>query len=233
MNISIIIPVLNEEKIIAETLAEASRHNVCEIIVVDGGSVDRTRKIVQEYSSRGIAPPVKLVMSPRGRAGQMNAGAGAAQGDIFVFLHADCRLPADAIQAMRAVIERGCAPAGAFDLRIDSPLPRYRIISWWANARSRATGIAYGDQAMFMTKSVFGRIGGFADIPLMEDIELSGRLKKLGGIAFVNKPVLASARRFASRGVVRTVLEDWLRALRYTLFDADPALLAANYPDER
>lgn len=233
MNISIIIPVLNEEKIIAEALANASGHAVDEIIVADGGSVDRTREIVQERSLRGIAPQVKLVIAPRGRASQMNAGARAAQGDILVFLHADCKLPADAIAAIRSVIERGASPAGAFDMRIDSPLLRCRIVSWWANIRSRITGIAYGDQAMFMPRSVFRRIGGFADIPLMEDIEISRRLKRLGKISFINKPVLASARRFESRGVVRTVLEDWVRALRYTLFDADPALLARNYPDER
>lgn len=233
MRISIIIPVLNEEAVIDDALANASGHAVDEIVVADGGSVDRTREIVLALSSLGIAPPVKLVAAPRGRASQMNAGARAAQGDIFIFLHADCLLPADAIPAIRSVIEHGASPAGAFDMRIDSPQLRCRIVSWWANIRSRITGIAYGDQAMFMPKSVFESIGGFADIPLMEDIEICRKLKRLGKISFINKPVLASARRFENRGVVRTVLEDWVRAIRFTLFDADPALLARNYPDER
>lgn len=233
MPISIIIPALNEEAVIADALSEAARHPVDEIIVVDGGSVDQTRENVLKHSLRGVAPPVKLVIAPRGRASQMNAGAQAAQGDILVFLHADCRLPDDAIPAIRSVFENGASPAGAFDICIDSPRFGCRIVSWWANLRSRITGIAYGDQAMFMSKSVFWRIGGFADIPLMEDIEISRRLKRLGKIAFINKPVRASARRFESRGLVRTVLEDWVRALRYTLFHADPAHLARNYPDER
>jgi rSAM/selenodomain-associated transferase 2 len=197
-----------------------------EVIVVDGGSRDRTVALAQPLCDR-------LITAPRGRAAQMNAGAGVARGDVLLFLHADTVLPAD---ADRLVLEGLAASGrssssriwGRFDVRIEGRHPLFPLIAATMNLRSRATGIATGDQAMFVDKRAFAAIGGFPDIALMEDIVLSRRLKRLSRPLCLRARALTSGRRWEKHGVVRTILTMWRLRLAFFL-GAQPDKLAASY----
>jgi len=225
--LSIIVPVLNEEAGIAPALQALAplRWRGAEVIVVDGGSSDRTASLARPLADR-------LIVAPRGRAAQMNAGAAAAQGDVLLFLHADTQLPADADRLILdglAQTGRGSTPAwGRFDVAITGHHPLFPLIAALMNLRSRATGIATGDQAIFVDKTAFAGVGGFPDIALMEDIVLSRRLKQLSRPLCLTAQALTSGRRWEKHGVVRTILTMW--RLRLAFFcGAHPDKLAARY----
>ena len=218
-SLSIILPVLNEASGIASTL-DALRPLAAEIIVVDGGSDDETPAI-----ALGLA--YQVITAPRGRARQMNAGAAAASGEILLFLHADTLLPAGADQCIIAAVATG-ADWGRFDVRISGDSLWLPLIAALMNRRSRLTGIATGDQAIFVRREIFAAVGGFPVQPLMEDIELSCRLKAQSRPACLRERVLTSGRRWEKHGVLRTVLLMWSLRLRY-FFGADPQTLARAY----
>lgn len=221
-DLSIIMPVLDEAPQIAERLKslQALRTQGVELIVVDGGSADGTVVLAGPLADR-------VLVAPRGRATQMNAGAAASRRPVLLFLHADTTLPETAVQAVLAAVATG-ASWGRFDVRIDGRHPLLRIVEHMMNRRSRLTGIATGDQAMFVRKEVFEKVGGYADLPLMEDIALSSALKRLAPPACLREVVVTSGRRWEKHGVLRTMLLMWwLRAAFF--LGADPARLALRY----
>lgn len=220
--LSIIVPALNEAGTIAETLAllQPLRRRAVELIVVDGGSTDRTAQVAGPLASR-------VVRSPKGRAVQMNTGARTATGEILLFLHADTILPAGADRRVAEAIEAG-AVWGRFDVRLSGRHPLLRVVETFMNGRSRLTGIATGDQALFVRRDGFERVGGFPEIPLMEDLALSKALKRLGRPACLWARVTTSSRRWEEHGILRTILLMWWLRLRYFL-GADPAQLARIY----
>ncbi len=163
----------------------------------------------------------------------MNFGAGKAGGKILLFLHADCILPDNGFTLIRDALGNGDIAAGAFSLRIDHPGFGFKLIESVANIRSRMTSLIYGDQGMFLRKKVFDYIGGFADIPLMEDIEISRRLRKEGKIVFIKPPITASARRWLKEGLIYTTLRDWTIAFSYTFIKISPEKLIKHYKEVR
>jgi rSAM/selenodomain-associated transferase 2 len=221
--LSIIVPVLNEADLIADALAALapSRARGAELIVVDGGSRDGTADIARPLADRVVA-------APRGRAAQMNAGAASARGDVLLFLHADTRLPEDADRIVLAAIARTGRPWGRFNVAIAGRSPLLAVVAFAMNLRSRLTGMATGDQAMFATRDAFARAGGFPDIPLMEDIALSRRLKHISRPLCLKEKAMTSGRRWEERGVVRTIVLMWRLRLAYFL-GAEPAALARRY----
>ncbi len=219
-------PVLNEGDTLQASLRalQPLRQRGAELVVVDGGSTDSTWAL-----ARALADVVLL--APRGRAAQMNAGARDCDAGVLLFLHADTRLPQDADRLIAQALETGVDPGhswGRFDVRIDGAHLILRVVERLMNLRSRLTGIATGDQAMFMRREVFERVGGFADLPLMEDIELSKRLKKLGPPACIKVPVTTSARRWLQHGVWPSIVLMWQLRLAYFL-GASPHALALRY----
>lgn len=224
--ISVIVPVLNEEQTLADTLSSIPRSLPHEIIVVDGGSEDRTASVAAEFTDC-------VVTTSRGRAVQMNHGAELARGEYLLFLHADCKLPKSALEMICEVLSMRGVVAGAFDLAIDHPSFRFRIIEFGANARSRLTSVPYGDQGLFLRKDVFSGVGGFPVLPIMEDIAIARKLKKCGRIVFVRHPISASPRRWLKEGVFYTTFRDWGMALSYSLFNVSPDVLKRYYEDVR
>ncbi|GET37569.1 TIGR04283 family arsenosugar biosynthesis glycosyltransferase [Microseira wollei] len=208
--ISIIIPVLNEASTINKTLASIKKASNIEIIVVDGGSEDETVALAQSLG-------IKVLFSPPGRATQMNRGAAAATGDILLFLHADTRLPNNFDTSVRQSLQIQKTIAGAFELKIDSDIPSLRIVEKMVNVRSRYLQMPYGDQAIFLKATVFNQIGGFPNLPIMEDFELVRRLQPLGKIEIVPAPVVTSGRRWQKLGVLKTTLINQLIILGYFL----------------
>jgi len=178
---------------------------------VDGGSTDATAAIAARSRQ------VRLLASPRGRARQMNAGARAAGGDVLLFLHADTLLPDGALAAVEAAVGDPGVIAGRFDVRFDNPRPVFRMIAWFMNQRSRWSGISTGDQAIFVCREPFEALGGYPDMPLMEDVELCRRLKRRGHMAALRLTVTTSARKWEREGAVRTILLMWALRLLYVL----------------
>lgn len=223
MKLSIVMPVLDEAPGIAAALQalEPLRVRGHEVIVVDGGSTDGTQAIATALADRVVA-------APRGRATQMNRGAALAAGEAFVFLHADTCLPADADRLVAAALAGGERDWGRFDVRIEGRAPLLALVGWCMNLRSRLTGIATGDQAIFATRRAFDRIGGFPEIALMEDIAFSRRAKRLSAPACLRAAALTSGRRWDRHGVVRTVLFMWRLRLAF-FFGARPDDLARQY----
>jgi rSAM/selenodomain-associated transferase 2/rSAM/selenodomain-associated transferase 1 len=228
MRLSIILPTLDEARAIVGTLAplqplRAAGH---EVIVVDGGSRDATRALAAPLADR-------VLDGAPSRARQMNAGAAAAHGDVLLFLHADTLLPEAAAAALVRTFPPSGRRWGRFDVAIDGRPRVLRAVAWLMNRRSRLTGIATGDQAMFVDRATFHAVGGFPDQPLMEDVELSARLKRSAGSPLaLTEAVVTSGRRWEAQGPWRTIVAMW--RLRHAYWrGADPADLARRYGDVR
>jgi rSAM/selenodomain-associated transferase 2 len=221
--LSIVMPVLNEAGLIERALERLRplRGRGAEAIVVDGGSGDGTAALAAPLADRvAAAPPVRAV--------QMNAGARLARGEVLLFLHADTILPDGADRLIAAALAGPRRVWGRFDVRIEGRHPALRLVAATMNRRSRLTGIATGDQAIFVRRAVFEAVGGYPAIPLMEDIALSRALKRLGRPACLTARVTTSGRRWDENGLGRTILLMWRLRLAY-YFGADPAGLAARY----
>jgi len=231
MRLAVIVPMLNEEREIADTLARLAplRARGALVVAVDGGSTDHTVE-------RARAAADHVLAAPRGRALQMNFGARHALADpavdTLLFLHADTRLPDDADRAVRAACAGRTTAWGRFDVRIEGASPALGFVAAMMNLRSRVTGICTGDQCLFATRALFDTLGGYAELPLMEDIEFSRRARRLARPITLRARVTTSGRRWERHGIVRTVLLMWRLRLAYFL-GADPARLAAAYRDAR
>jgi rSAM/selenodomain-associated transferase 2/rSAM/selenodomain-associated transferase 1 len=223
--ISIIIPTLNEAADLPATLASTQDAADVEVIVIDGGSGDKTADVARSWGA-------EVFSSAPGRARQMNFGAARATGELFLFLHGDTRLPVGFDRYVRKILAQPGVVAGAFRLRVDGDLPGLRIMERLVNARSRRLQFPYGDQAIFLGASLFREIGGFPDMPIMEDFELVRRLRRRGRIVIAPVPVLTSARRWENLGIVRTTVINYAIPLAYYL-GAPPSQLARWYHQER
>ena len=226
MRLSIVIPALNEADNIAATLnpLQAMRARGVEIILADGGSADNTTELA--------APMVDRVIKPRkGRAVQMNAGAAIATGDTLLFLHADSILPQDADALIGNGLQSASRNWGRFDVTIKGQHFFLPVVAWFMNHRSRFTGIATGDQGLFMTADAFRVAGGFTNIPLMEDVAICVALKKIGAPLCLTQKIITSGRRWEKHGVWRTILLMWRIRLAY-VFGADPVALHRTYHGE-
>lgn len=225
-HISIIIPTLNEATILVSTLSalQSLRAAGHEIIVVDGGSHDATKALAAAWADQ-------VIRTECGRARQMNAGAALARHEVLLFLHADTQLPPHADQLIIDGLQKRRTPPlqwGRFDVQLSGQHFLLRIIERSMNWRSRITGIATGDQAMFICRDLFQRVSGFPDIPLMEDITLSRTLKRHSPPLCLQQRVITSSRRWEQRGIVRTMLLMWRLRLVYAL-GSDPQRLARLY----
>lgn len=219
--ISVVIPVLNEAKTIGPCLSklqsQIDRH---EIVVVDGGSADNTMDIVRAFSN------VKPVCSPRGRSVQMNKGAEVANGDMLLFLHSDTYLPPNGLSLVQACLEKEGFIGGAFCLRFDYPS---RFLKLYAHfSRINHIFFTYGDQGLFMAKDTFDDIGGFPNIPIMEDVEIQKRLRSMGRFVKIQDPVVTSARRFLNFGIIKQEIFNISIVLLYHL-GVSPFKLAPWY----
>lgn len=223
MRLTVVIPALNEADGIAAALLELQdmRREGHELILVDGGSADATVE-----RAGGLVDT--LLTAPRGRASQMNAGASVAHGDVLLFLHADTHLPKDAARFVLDEMAQSGRCWGRFDVRIAGRSPMLRLVGWMMNQRSRLTGIATGDQAMFVRRSVFLEAGGFPSIALMEDVALSARLKRRSRPVCLRSRAITSARRWERHGLLRTMALMWWLRLRFFL-GTPPDVLARRY----
>ena len=223
MKISVIIPVLNEEVAIREKLPplQALRNEGHEIIVVDGGSTDSSLQLAKEGSDF-------LISSARGRARQMNAGARIANGDLLLFLHIDTQLPDNCSELLSQCADKSRDAWGRFNVHLSGKHFMFRIIESMMNWRSRLTGIATGDQAIFVSRALFEQVEGFADIPLMEDIELCTRLRKINQPICLPATVMTSSRKWETRGIIKTMLLMWKLRFSYWL-GKDPEQLVQQY----
>ncbi len=219
---SLILPVLNEAPTVVSQLRKLQglRARGAELLVVDGGSSDGTLALAAAGADR-------LLEAPRGRALQMNAGARASRGEVLLFVHADTTLPLDADALIRRAMASGAA-WGRFDVSIDSRHPLLRVVAGMMNWRSRLTGIATGDQAIFVRRDAFLAIGAFPEVALMEDIALCKRLKRIARPACLRARVTTSGRRWEKHGVLRTIVLMWRLRASY-FFGADPQQLALRY----
>ena len=218
MKVSIIIPTLNEGENIKACLTalQPLRHQ-CEIIIADGGSTDDTIKL-----SKPLAD--KIIVSTKGRARQMNAGAGQATGELLIFLHADTFLPENFL-ALLSEVNNGW---GRFDIQLKSELTMLKVVSTFMNIRSRLTGIATGDQVIFVSQTLFDEAGGYSDMALMEDINLCHKLKKIKPPLCFRAKVISSGRRWEEFGVLKTIVLMWSLRLRYFLGEK-PEVLSQLY----
>lgn len=221
--ISIIVPALNEAQGIRDTLAalQPLRGRGHEVIVADGGSTDGTPELAEPLANR-------VIRAERGRAAQQNAGARLATGDVLLFLHADTVLPADADRVIASGMAASARGWGRFDVRLSGRAPMLRVVERLINARSRLTGIATGDQAIFVRRQWFERAGGFPSIPLMEDVALSTALRRRGAPLCLREHVVTSSRRWEQRGIWRTIGLMWALRLEYAL-GGDPDRMAKRY----
>jgi rSAM/selenodomain-associated transferase 2 len=219
--LTIVLPVLNEAAIIVAALQALAplRARGAEIIVADGYSRDGTAQLAAPFADR-------IITVRRGRGAPMNAGAALGTGDALLFLHVDTTLPDNADRLIDAALARRAW--GRFDLRIAGSNPFLAVVARMINLRSRLTGIATGDQAIFVTREAFQKVGGFPDLPLMEDIAISRRLKRLCRPLCIATPAVTSGRRWEQNGVIRTILLMWRLRLSYYL-GVEPTLLADLY----
>jgi rSAM/selenodomain-associated transferase 2 len=223
--LSVVIPSLDEAANLAVLLPIlAAELPSAEVIVADGRSGDGSPDLVARLAT------ARLVTSSRGRARQMNAGARVATGDVLLFLHADTRLPPGAAAAIDRALEDHAVVGGRFDVRFDNPGPAYRMIAALMNLRSRLSGISTGDQAIFVRRRVFDALGGYPDIPLMEDVELTRRLKRAGRLAALRARVTTAARKWEREGVARTIVLMWTLRLLYACGVSPARLHRWYYP---
>ena len=219
--VAIIIPMLNESEIIVEKLQSLQYlRPQCELILVDGGSLDGSVDLARPWVD-------KLVVSPAGRAKQMNAGVAATSAELLLFLHLDTQVPGN-LMALLAAQRDGCDYWGRFDVTIDGQHWMLPVVAFFMNMRSRVTGIATGDQGIFMSRSLFHKVGGFPDQPLMEDIEMSRRLLKAVRPACLRQKVITSGRRWEQHGAIRTICLMWSLRWAYWCGEA-PDKLAERY----
>ena len=222
MKLSFIIPTLNEEAFIRSCLEPLQhyRENGHEVILADGGSTDSTMEIAKPLVDR-------IIPGERGRARQMNAGAAAAAGDVYLFVHADTQLGTGIGDLLTERI-RTARAWGRFNIRLSGSHPLLRIIEIFMNLRSRITGIATGDQVIFITRTLFQERGGFPEVPIMEDVEMSARLLRVCRPVCLREKVVTSSRRWERNGIIRTVLKMWYLRMIY-FCGADPESLARKY----
>ena len=221
--VSIVIPTLNESARVESTLRplQVVRQSGHEVVVVDGGSDDGTR-------DRVVGKADTIIDGPRGRALQLNVGARASRGDVLLFLHADTFVPPTAIQVIRDEFPSSQRVWGRFDVRLSGSHVMLRVVENLMNVRSRLSGIATGDHAIFVKRETFERIGGYPEIPLMEDIAISRRLKRESRPFCCTQRVVTSSRRWEEKGILKTILLMWRLRLAYAL-GADPRDLARSY----
>ncbi|WP_246840971.1 TIGR04283 family arsenosugar biosynthesis glycosyltransferase [Hahella sp. CCB-MM4] len=221
-NISIVIPVLNEEASIASflRLLQPSRANGAEVILVDGGSTDGTRKAAEAFCD-------KVIDSEKGRARQMNAGAAVARGNLLLFLHADTQLPESFLDLL-SKFQQSPKQWGRFNVSLSGSKLMFSVISFMINWRSRISGIATGDQAIFVKRSAFDQVGGFSDIPLMEDVDLCKKLLKFSRPFCISEPVITSSRRWEVHGTWRTIFLMWKLRWKFAL-GVPPEVLVKEY----
>ncbi|MCG7201466.1 TIGR04283 family arsenosugar biosynthesis glycosyltransferase [Marinobacter pelagius] len=227
LSLSVIVPVWQEAGTIVKTLQalQPLRDSGHEVIVVDAGSPDATAELAHAWCDRVVA-------SGKGRAVQMNAGASVAQGNVLLFLHADTRLPGSALVELERFRQSRCG-WGRFDVTLSGRRPLFRVIAWFMNRRSRLTGICTGDQAIFVRQDVFEALGGFHEIPLMEDVELSRRLRLVSRPFCIADPVVTDSRRWEQNGPWRTILLMWRLRWRYWRGDSPESLAQAYRTDVR
>ncbi|HKD66476.1 MAG TPA: TIGR04283 family arsenosugar biosynthesis glycosyltransferase [Candidatus Binataceae bacterium] len=224
--LSIIVPMLNEHASIAATLRALRAGAPCaEIIAVDGGSDDGSQDAARSLCD-------VLIQAPRGRAGQLNAGAARARGELLAFVHADTVVPATFADDIEAAMRNPAVVGGRFDVALDAPGVAYRLIGLLISLRSRFSRTGTGDQAIFVRRSVFQRLGGFPPIEICEDLDFTRRLKRAGTMACLRSRVVTSARRWQRAGLVRTVGRMWAIRLSY-LAGVSPARLRQWYADLR
>lgn len=225
--LSVIIPALNEAEYIQSTLVplQSMRARGVEVVLVDGGSDDETVSLARPFTDR-------VIRSARGRAQQMQAGVAISSGRVLWFLHADTRVPDNADQLILAALENGLFGWGRFDVTLSGGQVLLEAVAWMMNQRSRLTGIATGDQGIFVRRDIYDCIGGFQSIPLMEDIALSRALKQHSRPACIKQKIESSPRRWHKHGVTRTILSMWGLRLAYFL-GVSPEQLAKYYVDNR
>ncbi len=228
VSIAVVIPTLNEERVLSRTLLTVRQLRFDEVVLVDGGSRDQTVSIAQGQVPGLSLQPAQVMVADQGRARQMNAGARATRSEVLLFLHADTRLPPETRAEIERVLKHPACVGGRFDVRFDDDRGWAWLVSRLMNWRSRWSGLATGDQAMFVRRSVFDDLGGFADVSLMEDLELSRRLKRAGSLAALRATVTTSFRRWEQQGALRTILRMWLLRFLYWL-GVSPQLLQRFY----
>lgn len=222
-SVAVVIPTLNEESSLRRCL-EAVAADADDVVVTDGGSRDATCRIASELGAR-------IVIGSPGRGPQLNRGASSTRTDILVFVHADSILPAGAIERIRQAVSRG-HPGGGFLVSFDDPARIFSLGSTLVNARTRLTRIPLGDQAQFVTRETFERLGGFRDWTILEDLDFGRRLKTQGTVAIIDSPVLTASRRYRQNGISRTIANNWWIWFLY-LLGVPPADLAKRYRDIR
>ncbi|MDQ6993159.1 MAG: TIGR04283 family arsenosugar biosynthesis glycosyltransferase [Mariprofundus sp.] len=208
-SIAVIVPVLNEQAALPTLLKQLQQLNADEVIVVDGGSTDESCKLL-------AASSVRWLSSSKGRSNQMNAGAALCQSDVLLFVHSDTVVDVTCLQAIKEVMQQPKIAGGRFDVRLSGAHSAFRMIAWFINQRSRLTGISTGDQCQFVRRSLFVQMGGFPVQSLMEDLEFSKRLKRLGKIASLKQKVMTSSRRWEKHGIRKTIILMW--RLRWLYF---------------
>lgn len=223
--ISVLVPVLDEEREVAAGLARIRAAGPAEIVVADGGSRDRTVELALPHADQ-------VLTAPRGRGAQLNAAAAAASHPLLMFVHVDTELPPDAIPLAARTLARPGVVGGAFAVAIRDPRLRYRVIEWGANARARLTGLPWGDQAVFTSRATFTALGGFPDQPVLEDVAFARALARLGRVALLPQRVRNSPRRWEREGLLYATVRNWVITLLFTA--GVPARhLARWYPSVR
>ncbi|MEO1994704.1 MAG: TIGR04283 family arsenosugar biosynthesis glycosyltransferase [Planctomycetaceae bacterium] len=225
MKISVIIPTLNEARHIERAIRQVRVCGDCEIVVVDGGSTDGT---LERATQADVA-----IAGPQGRALQQNCGAASSHGDILLFLHADCELQPGCLEAIETGLQNPRVVGGCFYQRIHAQGILYRSLEWGNAIRVRLAGWAYGDQGIFVRRCIFERLGGFPELPLMEDLYFSKRLKREGLLRLLRDPPLrVSARRWQQNGVLRQTVRNWF-LIGLTALGVSPSRLVRMYPHVR